>query len=288
MTLLKTKRLIITNLIIFSLVLSESSLFETSSYAVETQNATDRVIQTHGSFSSNTSQRTPTGSFLLYQEAVFLPQQENAVSEGRLIYQWQGWNSIRPYVGLALGQDLKSNSTEIFNDNHVSPLLGLRYAPRGLPFGIYAEFRDKFRVLNQPLTRNSSELDFRSGAYLYQWFTLSQPSSFLSLFQEAYGEGLYSSALDHNIILQGWLKQGFRTQVLKGLDFDGYFELAGTYDQIGLPYQRFGYGDIGIRANLRFSSLLTQIIFKKPIVWTEAPASIVFPWTTQLVISGEF
>ncbi len=264
------------------------SIFSSRLLRAEHESAPDQVIFNASARGPLKSSEISSRSYLLYNETTYLPQINNAVNEGKLIYQAQDWNSLRPYLGVALGQDLRSDSTLIFNDNHVSPLLGIRYAPRALPYGIYVEFREKMRMVRAPQTRSFSEGDLRAGAYVYQWFNLAQISSGSRVFQELYAETLYTSALQNNIFIQGWLKQGIRNKLHKMVDLDAYVEFAGTYDRTPLPDYHIAYFDLGARANFRLDSFLAQIIFKKPLAWMMAPQTLSFPWSTQLVISGEF
>ncbi len=226
--------------------------------------------------------------FLLYNETTYLPQLYNAVNEGKLIFQLSDLSPIKPYLGLAMGQDLRSDDQVIYNDNHVTPLAGIRYAPRDLPLGLYLEFRQNLRVIRPPTIRDFSQGDLRLGAYIYQWFDLTPNHSFSRLFQEIYGEMLFTSALQNNLIAQGWLKQGVRGKIHQQVNLDSYLEFAGTADRTGNPDFNLLYVDLGIRANLRVNSILTQLIVKKPLAWFAGPPSLAFPWSAQLVFSGEF
>ncbi len=268
--------------LILGIGLNLANVLEATGFASETPNAPDQLLAT--------SRLTPENrrTTLLYNETTYLPQLDNVVNEGKIIHQFDAWPSLRPYLGLAIGQDLKSDSSLIYNDNHVSPLSGIRYSPRDLPWGAYLEFRQNLRVIRPPTFKEFSEGDLRLGAYLYQMFYLTPPKSIPFLFQELYAELLYSSALKNNLFLQGWLKQGVRAKLHRILDLDGYFEFAGTLDRTGNPDFNLACIDLGVRVNIRLDSLLTQIVIKEPIAWLAAPPDLAFPWSSQIIISGEF
>ncbi len=279
---LSLRRLITKIIILLFGVTVKNTFYVQPTYSAETQSAPDHVL----SIAQGTNREI--GKYLFYNEMTYLPQISNAINECKLIYQFVDINSIKPYLGIAIGQDLQSTSDLIYNDNHVSPLAGIRYNPPSFPFGLYLEFRQNMRIIRPPSTREFSQGDLRAGGYLYQWFNLTQAQSSLRLFQETYGEAFYTSVLLSNVIFQGWLKQGGRIRINTALDFDAYFELAGRLDRTNNPDFNLGYFDVGIRTNIRIENLLTQIIIKKPLYYISVPRNLNFPWSAQIVVSGEF
>ena len=245
----------------------------------DSQSASPKVLSR---FFAESQNKNP---FLIYNETNYLPQSLNVVNEGKLTYQLLDKGPLSGYLGIALGQDLQSNSQLIYNDNHMSPLVGIRYSPQKIPFGVYLEYRKNLRMINKPDTRDFANDEIRLGGFYYQWLKIGEIRKDFHLFQETYGEAVFNSNLQSGVMMQAWAKQGIRSKISHQIDLDGYLELAGTTDGGQIDYNNYGYLDLGLRANIRISSVLTQFIFKKPVEFIAQSNSFNLPWTAQLIFA---
>ena len=226
-------------------------------------------------------------SIFFYNESAYLPQYSNMVNEGKLHYRLFSRSQLQPYLGLAFGQDLQSGSNLIYNDNHITPLLGARFNLTSMPVGFFSEARQNFRMINKPNTRPSTDFDFRLGTYGYQWFDISHLGVSRTFFQESYGELIFTSMLDSNIIFDGWAKQGVRQTFGHHFSLDGYLELQAGLDRLKVDYCNYIYPGFGVRAIARFSNISVQLMLRRPINVLSVPSFANSPWNSLFVFTGE-
>ena len=228
------------------------------------------------------------GNVFFYGDSVYLPRSSNLIFEGKLHYGLSSWAQITPYLGFTYGQDLRSNSRSVYNDNHITPLLGLRYNPTGFPITVFAEVRENFRLIKPP-SSPLNERDLRVGTYLYKWFDLATLKTNLTLFQETYGEIIFTSMLRNDILFDGWAKQGVRSKVSPSFSLDGYLEAAGGTDRLNVADYKSGQLALGLRANVQVAKTLTQFLVKKiwPVEFLTPSPLLQTPWSAQLVFTGE-
>ena len=228
-------------------------------------------------------------SLFVYSESTYLSRSDNLVSQNqfRLSLLRFRENLLRSYIGFALEQDSQSNQYDIYNDNRVSPLVGLSSRPFGLPLVFFTEYRQNFRLLKRPENRNVTEGDYRLGIYLYQWWDLTKPLTTPSPFNENYVETVFSTQLSGNILSQAWSKLGLRTKLAKQISFDAYLELLLKRDRLGLTENNYQQVGPGARLGLRMGSLISLLSVRRGFAFAAEHSAANPEWNAQLVFTGE-
>lgn len=225
-----------------------------------------------------------------YMESVYDDRTRNLVSQGRASVDLVRYRDrLSLYAGIALSQDALSDTRTIYNDNSFAPFGGLRFDIPFLSAALFSEYRQTMRVWRRPEARASSEADLRAGAFFYRWFDLAGVSSgkgampWLKLFSENYGEAIYTSMNDDNILAQLRSKLGPRLKLTQRLMLDGFVELHGKADRIGLPYENDLLVGPGARVALYLNRLSLAMsgsrVFGKPT----GPE-----WNAMLTFGGSF
>jgi hypothetical protein len=162
----------------------------------------------------------------VYSESTYLSRFDDIVNDTRLRLHLLSYGDLfQSYVGVLVEQDTRSNEREAWNDNNVSPNLGVSSHPMsGVPLYFFAEYRELIRVAPRPSGYSPNEGDFRVGPYAYDLWELARISRRQGVFSEAYGEAIYSSRLGNNIFASAWSKTGLRNKLNAHLNFDAYVE----------------------------------------------------------------
>lgn len=194
------------------------------------------------------------------------------------------------YAGLAMAQDLRSTADAIYNDNHVSPLLGMNLRLGDAPFSLFAEYRRAHRMIARSASLPALENELRAGAFGYRWWDFVEADS-LRPFSENYGEAVYSSRVPRHFFLSAWSKLGLRQPLTKGWDADAFMELQLGRDGFGSDTASRELAGAGARLAARFGGatgrMETQLLFRAQTSLIPSAAERPWNWTSQLVLTGE-
>lgn len=218
----------------------------------------------------------------LYSETQYLSYAEDLISQNKLqLNLWgpeQGWV---PYFGFALEQDSKSNSRVVFNDNHVAPLAGIKVPLPLLPITLFTEARQRFRLIDKPDMRQSTETELRAGGYLFQWWDLTRASRPVNLFDELYGESVASTNVEGSLSSMARNRLGARFRTSPKTAVDLFLQGQGNHDVYGNASRSTGYGSVGFRLNAFFGPSSGALILQQAFINGNI-------WTASFVLSGEF
>lgn len=206
-----------------------------------------------------------TSDLFIYSESNYFPSQLAASNETtfRLTFlKYQ--DTLGAYGGTVIGRD--SSGTQI------SPFLGLRAQPLRIPMVFFTELR-------QTLRADSNQSDFRAGTFGYEWWDLAKLGAHSTIFEETYGEAVFSSLQGNQLLLSAWAKTGLRLPVFPALSLDGFGELAGTLD--------FARTGLGLRANLHLGPVTTQVLGTRSFGIAGSFPGYLSPWNGQLLLTGE-
>ncbi len=227
----------------------------------------------------------------LYSQSTYLPKIQDVVTDHHIHYTAKKFNdSLKAYLGVALSQDSRSNGSVTWNDNHLSPLIGLKLQSPAGPAAFFAEYRQTLRVTAHQSPQAFREADIRAGALAYQWWQLGwddmEATPEVALFDESYGEAVFSSRLGQNVFFSGWSKLGLRNSFVRGFHLDGYLEGLASADRFGIDYGNLFHAAAGTRLSTRAGPVGAQIAARKFIFPNRDSQTA--SWDAQLSFSGEF
>lgn len=189
----------------------------------------------------------------LYSESTYISRFNNLVHFTKVtMYPLHVAHILYAYAGLRIAQDSRSTPTVLYNDNQVTPLYGLEIRAPVIPLTLFAEHHHGLRLFDRAPAKPFYETDFRLGAFAYYWWKVLPLSGMAQLFDEVYGELIYSSRLDQNIFLSAWNKLGIRFSVLPLLHVDGYGEGFLKQDRLGVASENAQELRVGMRLSASF------------------------------------
>jgi hypothetical protein len=150
------------------------------------------------------------------------------------------------YGGAILSGDSLSTKDEIYNDNYVAPLLGVKLGIADYPVGLFAEIRQVFPQFSKE-NSSSSQTEFRSGIVGGLNHTLVNLTEGRGIFSDGYGELIFSSRLENNVFFNLSEKLGFEKKWNRGNSSQIYAEGYGRRDRLGYYYENLQEMRLGLR-----------------------------------------
>jgi hypothetical protein len=150
------------------------------------------------------------------------------------------------YVGVAISGDSLTTEKEIYNDNFSAPLIGVRFKWEKSPVWLFSEYRHIAATKihrAEPLSVHDLRLGFATGGTT----DLKKFPNKISLFNEVYAEGVYSSRLESNIFAAAFDKLGFQKNWNSKWSTQVYTELYGRRDLKGHYYENLQELRLGVR-----------------------------------------
>jgi len=243
-----------------------------------------------------------TPALTLYSETSYQSLIDDYVNQTKatfaLIHQ-DGW---RLYGSLAVDQDSRSDDIDVYNDNHVSGIVGLSKRLSLLPVTFFAEGREALRPGVRPRRRASEEPYFLGGVMGYQYGDLTRVAGSSgrvtgqnpvspTLFAEGYGEVVENTLVVEGLAAGAWLKSGIRAPFARYLTADLYGEgvfKRSTRDYLAENLQEAGPG---ARLTARFSQVSASASVRRGFgIYSSAPTGTqnsYSSWTALLVLAGE-
>jgi hypothetical protein len=163
------------------------------------------------------------------------------------LYEPTNWSQV--YLGFALSGDSRSTPHEIYNDNYAAPLLGLKVFKPGIPVWLFTEYR---YIASSP-EREAHPLpgnDIRAGIAAGDYRPLARIQDGLDVFNEVYGEAVYSSRLEDNLFATVFDKLGYEKRWSKLWVSQAYSEVFAKRDRLGNYYENLSELRIGFRQKL--------------------------------------
>lgn len=190
-------------------------------------------------------------------------------------------------VGAWLEQDTLSQGATIYNDNQVSPFVGLAWTSDALSIGATIDAAYVLPWQMQEENGRSSELVGRANLFhseIWFWDLGSEPST--NWFAETYSSLLLTSRLDDNLIADHWTKGGVRVHGPWATYADLYSELRARAN--ARAYEWDDLGDLRVGARLGFwtreLSMAVSVSGRAVRIWGyDTP-----PLSGLVVIGGEF
>lgn len=227
-------------------------------------------------------------NIFIYSESTYFPKDSNVVFASKINYTFFRYENLTNfYLGFEQGQDFQSKGDMIYNDNHIAPLIGANFRPLPIPVSLFTEYRRNFRLFRKPATRETEEPDFRMGGFAYQWFDLIRFSPKIRPFTEMYGEAVYSSMLNKNLLMAGWTKAGVRIPLSTKVFADGYTELSFIRDRLKLLENNFEMSGLGARVGIKFDAVLAQMMIRRNFEFFSTFPSNQSRWNGQIVFVAE-
>ncbi len=161
----------------------------------------------------------------LYSESNFRSNEWALLNQTRLELDfWRNKSLLTVYAGAVFQQSVEPGLDPALRDLPVSPFLGFRLQSPGFPVIFFSEWRQSFRPHRVFSFQPATEPDPRIGAFAYQWSDLFRFRQNLVLFEEFYGEEIFSPALDPTLTPQADSKTGFRFFFSQKIQGDVYSE----------------------------------------------------------------
>jgi hypothetical protein len=221
-----------------------------------------------------------------YTETSWLPQYDDVVVTSKLTLEVMRAGPVHGYGGAVLEQDTRSNNQVIYNDNGVSPMVGA-WMPLLLPeLSLFTEYRQTFRVVNKPESRQGSQPDLLLGSYGYKYWSLASVSATSSLFQETYGDLIARSKLSYKATLESWSKTGMRWTLPRGFSADTYLDIEFRRAATGEAEDNFQTLGPGFRLNYFAQRFSASVGAHQELGSYTNRSDSISRWKTLLVISG--
>jgi hypothetical protein len=197
-----------------------------------------------------------------FSQTIYLEESQNLLTQQRIL--WGGEvSTLRPYLGLALEKDSKTNSSAAFIDSQLTPLVGVQselfFYPK-FPLRFFSEVKRLYRLGDFPDQRKDEDWDLRfgglgSGEYDFKEF-------FLSHYFSLYFTHLYSD----RFIAEGWSRQGKKLDEVLSV----FHELH--WDSYDLEYDR----DVSVDSRPGVKGVWHPF---DPAITLEALGQYVYRWT---------
>jgi hypothetical protein len=173
----------------------------------------------------------------IYSEISKLNRSANFAHHTQFIYSFvkpATWT--QPYVGFILEGDA---------NQYTAPVAGLKFLIADSPFSFFTEYRQvSLTLVDKNISRTD---DFRAGVILDKAIKLRNFENSLSLFNEVYSEGIFSSRSESNVFANIADRLGFE----KKWDGNGisqvYLEAYGRRDLLGYYYENLQELRLGLR-----------------------------------------
>lgn len=221
-----------------------------------------------------------------YSQSQYQSHTQNYVTQQRLRYVFGPDAPLRAYVGMQFEMDTRSDSSAIYNDNFVTPTLGIKWLPIvNVGLVVYSEVHYLFRLGSLSTTQMKSEFDWRNGVYFYG-FRDYRISPRINGFLESYSDLYFIYKADRNLILNTWVKSGFR--VFRNLpQVDIYLEGIAKRNRKKFEWENLSELRWGLRGRFSVAGLFAAASLDRTLKFDGAASQRV-PWRAQVALSGEF